>query len=120
MYWGQDIRMVDCITNPRCVRPEDFTPHPDPSIGHKVENLSKEDYGKIPLWKIFTTSYVNTCGTHWLEFELIADSGERGRTTSVGPDRTHGTTGASGRNHTHTTLLAKIGSSREYRQAISV
>ncbi|RSH90383.1 hypothetical protein EHS25_000988 [Saitozyma podzolica] len=57
MYWLQDYKMVKCATNPRCVRPEDFTPHPDPEVGHKMHQLAKGEHGKLPLWRLFAATY---------------------------------------------------------------
>jgi hypothetical protein len=59
MYWLQDYKMVKCATNPRCVRPEDFTPHPDPEVGHKMHQLAKGEHGKLPLWRLFAATYVS-------------------------------------------------------------
>ncbi len=61
MFWTLDMPAFECITNPRCIRPEDYHPADDPSIRYDVDSIPQNELGKLPLWKIFALTYVSCC-----------------------------------------------------------
>lgn len=46
-----------CLNDPRCVRPEDFHPHPNPELRHDTSLLAPGEEGTTPAWRVVITSY---------------------------------------------------------------
>ncbi|KAL7424015.1 hypothetical protein Q5752_001600 [Cryptotrichosporon argae] len=58
MYWMRDANAFECIQDPRCIRPEDYTPVDDPTIGYDLAALTEAgDIGVLPMHRIFAVSY---------------------------------------------------------------
>jgi hypothetical protein len=56
--WGSDSDIVACLTDPRCVAPEHYTPPEgakDLSIG-----IPDEERGVIPIWRLQIADYVGS------------------------------------------------------------
>lgn len=62
MYWPLDSHGYQCLTNPRCVRPEDYTPAADPKHRWDVSRIPKHEIGTLPAWRVFMPTYVSTWG----------------------------------------------------------
>lgn len=54
-----------CLSDPRCVRSEDYTPHQNPEFRHDRSLLSPGEEGKLPAWRVFITSYWGDRPAHY-------------------------------------------------------
>lgn len=57
MYWAQDIYAFQCVTDPTCIRPEDY--HPSTTPEFRRPQPAADEVGTTPLYKIFAQTYVN-------------------------------------------------------------
>ena len=58
LIWNSDIETVSCLTDPRCVAAEHYTPPVDSedlSIG-----VPPEERGVIPIWALNVVDYVSS------------------------------------------------------------
>jgi hypothetical protein len=49
---------LECASNPRCIRIEDYRPAENARYRHNLNQIPKDQMGAIPLWKLFTLTYV--------------------------------------------------------------
>lgn len=75
MFWAQDIYAFQCISDPTCIRPEDYTPAQTPEFRRELPEA--EEMGVTPMWKIFATTYVGlTRFESRMELNLVTVGGE--------------------------------------------
>lgn len=58
MVWMSENNMVECVSNPRCIRPEDYRPAENWLHRHDLNWIGEDQLGVLPLWRIFVTTYV--------------------------------------------------------------
>lgn len=46
-----------CLSDPRCIWPQDYHPHPNPALRHDTSLMLPHEVGTTPPWRVFHTSY---------------------------------------------------------------
>jgi len=59
MYWSIEEWSIMCLHHPRCMRPEDYTPHPDPGLQYDVASIPQDQLGMAPAWRVMVLSFVS-------------------------------------------------------------
>jgi hypothetical protein len=57
MYWTGEGGSFECLNHPRCVRPEDYTPHPNASMAYDLETIPASELGTVPAFRVFSLSF---------------------------------------------------------------
>lgn len=79
MVWLNENMLVECASNPRCIRPEDYTPSEVDEYRHDLHSIPEHELGTIPLFRLFCITYV-------IPLHGSADaSGARGRVIRPDP-----------------------------------
>lgn len=48
-----------CLTDPRCVRQEDYNEHANKSTAVNINELDKDRIGTLPAWRVMALSFVS-------------------------------------------------------------
>ncbi|KAL1408263.1 hypothetical protein Q8F55_005069 [Vanrija albida] len=57
MVWFNENNALECVSNPRCIRSEDYVEAADTFLRHEIAGIAPEEMGTLPLWKVFVTTY---------------------------------------------------------------
>lgn len=100
-----------CLSDPRCVRPEDYHPHANPELRHDTSLLTPGEEGKLPAWRVVIISYWGDRPSRysgqgqnaWGQYGQSED-GESGWSSHILDSRWHAVPWAYPNNHTHLPL----------------
>lgn len=59
-YWTDEETVMECLLDPRCVRPEDYVPAENPKYRFNLDKIPQEQLGRMPAWRIHATTFVST------------------------------------------------------------
>jgi hypothetical protein len=57
MYISGEENAVECLRNPRCVRPEDYTPSIDPAYWYDLSLIPEDQMGTVPVWRVMVITF---------------------------------------------------------------
>lgn len=58
-YYSDEEAVIQCLADPRCVRPEDYVPAEDPEHRFDLTKIPEHEIGVMPAWRVFATSFVS-------------------------------------------------------------
>lgn len=56
-YWTDEDTTIRCLTDPRCVRPQDYREAEDPELRHNLAALPRDQVGTLEAWRLHTTTF---------------------------------------------------------------
>jgi hypothetical protein len=61
MVWTQDVQVVSCLSDRRCITPEHYVPpilQANETVStEEEEDIPESELGAIPIWRLFATDY---------------------------------------------------------------
>lgn len=93
--WMSEHAAIECLQNPRCILPYDYSEPDDPAHTPNVRDVRDEERGVIPMWRLMITSWVSACSETGRALNTAHTSSAAGPAAPNHPAPTLRATGAS-------------------------
>ncbi|KAL1407717.1 hypothetical protein Q8F55_007150 [Vanrija albida] len=64
-YWTDADHAFHCLSDPRCVRAEDYTPATNETQRHDVSAVKEHEFGRLPAWRVIGVSFWGSRPLHY-------------------------------------------------------